>query len=88
MMLVIRRVGEEDILRPIFSPFRIGLEQYPFALYIQKTAKNKGKMDKHLLRKGKTTHGSKPLEFEGFDELRTKSGEFWVLRGSYEVITR
>lgn len=48
-----------------------------FALYIQKTAKNKGKMDKPLLRKGKTTHGSNLLDFEGFSRIRTKSGDLW-----------
>lgn len=44
-------------------------------------------MDKPLLRKGKTTHGSKLLDFEGFGRIRTKSGEFWVLRGWCEVTT-
>ena len=48
-------------------------------------AKNKGKMDKPLLRKGKTTHGSYSTIIGELVELRTKSGEFW-LRGGYDRV--
>ena len=71
-------------MRPIFSPFRRGLEQHQLALYIQKNGKNKGKCDEPLLRKVKTIHGSYSLLFDEFNEYRTKSGEFW-LRGDYKM---